>query len=175
MEEKSFIEKLGEKMLEEHIFKKFIAVDLAVCFLVGVASVYRIISYKSNKNFDYQQQIQKLESISDDLVKFQDFISEQKIKISEEQSILEEINQKRKENETYLSLENTEVKAIMSLINKEKKQTYWFDLTLSYLIGLLSSASITILFIWLEKRKQAIKNQSEQEAEQPPNNVCLDP
>ncbi|MDR0872036.1 MAG: hypothetical protein LBN27_01030 [Prevotellaceae bacterium] len=127
-----------------------------------IATVFSIvlifIRYSEEKlnseNSDIKEQMQKVKLMSDNLKEMIDFLDIQKKRITEEQLLLENIQQQRKEIEPLLKTEKQIVREILNAQTKYERKNIWLDRAIAFFLGIASSMIATLLLSKVIRKKE---------------------
>jgi len=135
-------------------------ISLIITIIAGIISmilsIYSGVLYNKSDITDnnlIDNQIQTLNSMSKNLKEMLDFIEIQKKNITDEQLLLENIQQQRKELEPLLNTDKQIVEAILTAQNKYEKKNIWIERAIAFFLGIASSMIGTLLYNRFKKNK----------------------
>ena len=124
-------------------------------FLTVLFSYYsHVLKNAVSENDVVKEQIQRVDIMSDNLKEMIDFLDVQKKKITEEQLLLENIQQQRRELEPLLNTEKRIVENILSVQAKYVRKNIWIDWTIAFLLGVASSTLATLIVRKIGRKKE---------------------
>jgi len=134
-----------------------------IASIIGIATgmlsiILSFYSYRlkntASENDIIKEQIQRVDLMSSNLKEMIDFLDAQKKKITEEQFLLENIQQQRKELEPLLNMDKKIVENILNAQTKYERKNLWIDWAIAFLLGVASSMFATLLVRKIVSKKE---------------------
>jgi len=127
--------------------KRVMIIGIIATFISMVIGIYTFVSKSEQTNDnEINIQINTLNSMSKNLKEMLDFVEIQKKKITNEQSILEGIQNQRKEIELLLNTDRQTVEAIMKAQKNNERKNVWIEWIIAFFLGISSSMAATLLY-----------------------------
>lgn len=111
--------------------------------------------YRGEPSKNISEQVSNLSNIQDSLSKLQSYVSDQKYLLTNLDKDITNLKEQKAELEQVVAIENDKIELVLKQYDKAQQKRRWLDILISFFVGIFSSLTVTLLFGYRKKSREA--------------------